>query len=341
MNTMIANTGRKCGSTPVSVRKQPRLQNTTSFSHTQPFSSRRDSLALSALPGTFLSTGVAQASEIFSTASTVVDSSSISLAVVGGLAIAGLGAVLVATDPQKRRSEQMAQTGGDESEAVKNYFNTVGFERWRKIYGETDEVNRVQLDIRNGHAKTVEKVLGWLYEEGGVEGVSVCDAGCGTGSLAVPLATRGATVSASDISAAMVGEAQKRYEEQIRWKVAPSVPPKFEAMGLESITGKYHTVTCLDVMIHYPQDRVNAMIDHLTSLCDNRLIISFAPYTIGYAVLKRIGELFPGPSKATRAYLHAESDVEAALARNGFKIVKREMTATSFYFSRLLEAVRE
>ena len=44
--------------------------------------------------------------------------------------------------------------------------------------------------------------------------------------------------------------------------------------------------------------------------------------------------------QATRAYLHAESDVEAALLRNGFKVVKREMTATSFYFSRLLEAVR-
>jgi hypothetical protein len=52
------------------------------------------------------------------------------------------------------------------------------------------------------------------------------------------------------------------------------------------------------------------------------------------------GELFPGPSKATRAYLHAEADVEAALQRCGFKVVKREMTATSFYFSRLLEAVK-
>ena len=32
---------------------------------------------------------------------------------------------------------------------VKNYFNTEGFERWRKIYGdETAEVNKVQLDIR-------------------------------------------------------------------------------------------------------------------------------------------------------------------------------------------------
>jgi hypothetical protein len=29
-----------------------------------------------------------------------------------------------------------------------NYFNKEGFERWRKIYGETSDVNKVQLDIR-------------------------------------------------------------------------------------------------------------------------------------------------------------------------------------------------
>jgi len=45
-------------------------------------------------------------------------------------------------------------------------------------------------------------------------------------------------------------------------------------------------------------------------------------------------------AQATRAYLHAEADVEASLEREGFKVVKREMTATNFYFSRLLEAVR-
>jgi capsular polysaccharide biosynthesis protein len=35
-----------------------------------------------------------------------------------------------------------------------------------------------------------------------------------------------------------------------------------------------------------------------------------------------------------------EEDVEAALERAGFKVVKKEMTATQFYFSRLFEAVR-
>jgi predicted RNA methylase len=39
----------------------------------------------------------------------------------------------------------------------------------------------VQLDIRQGHAQTVDKVLNWLQEEGGVKGTTICDAGCGTG----------------------------------------------------------------------------------------------------------------------------------------------------------------
>ncbi|GFH10692.1 uncharacterized protein HaLaN_06051 [Haematococcus lacustris] len=280
-----------------------------------------------------------QAAEMFSSAS--ADASSLTLAVGGGAAIAGLGALLIATDPQKRRSEQMQETGGNESEAVKKYFNTAGFERWRKIYGETDDVNKVQLDIRKGHAQTVDKVLKWLDEEGGVQGTTVADAGCGTGSLAIPLALRGAVVSASDISSAMVQEAQARFESAAKATGNTScTTPKFEALDLESVSGRYHTVTCLDVMIHYPQGRVDAMVRHLASLADTRLIVSFAPYTPYYAVLKRIGELFPGPSKATRAYLHAEEDVERALQAAGFKVVKREMTATSFYFSRLLEAVR-
>ena len=81
-------------------------------------------------------------------------------------------------------------------------------------------------------------------------------------------------------------------------------------MGLEEATGKYDMVTCIDVMIHYPKDRVDGMINHLASLSSKKLIISFAPKTLAYLILKRVGELFPGPSKATRAYLHDEADVE-------------------------------
>nr|GMC61254.1 magnesium protoporphyrin IX methyltransferase, chloroplastic [Ipomoea batatas] len=147
----------------------------------------------------------------------------------------------------------------------------------------TDDVNKVQLDIRLGHSRTVENVMKMLTDEGPLQGVTVCDAGCGTECLSIPLAKEGAIVSASDISVAMVAEAKKQ--------------------------------------------------------ADNRLILSFAPKTFYYDLLKRIGELFPGPSKAPRAYLHTEADVERALTRVGWRIRRRGLITTQFYFAKVVEAV--
>ena len=46
------------------------------------------------------------------------------------------------------------------------------------------------------------------------------------------------------------------------------------------------------------------------------------------------------PWQATRAYLHGEKEVEAALNKAGFKVQRRDLTKTSFYFSTLMEAKR-
>jgi len=100
-------------------------------------------------------------------------------------------------------------------------------------------------------------------------------------------------------------------------------------------------VICLDVLIHYPQNKAAEMIAHLSSIAQSRLIISFAPKTLALTALKKIGELFPGPSKTTRAYQHREADIIKILENNGFVINRTAMTSTSFYYSRLLEAVRK
>jgi len=94
----------------------------------------------------------------------------------------------------------------------------------------------------------------------------------------------------------------------------------------------------VDVLIHYPPERLDAMVGNLARLSKDRLILSFAPKTWYYVALKRLGELFPGKSKTTRAYLHEEETVESALRQAGFEVTRREMTSTNFYFSRLLEA---
>ena len=223
----------------------------------------------------------------------------------------------------------------DDKTVVKEYFNATGFDRWRKIYGDA-EVSKVQLDIRTGHQQTVDTVLSWLEADGNLAGLSICDAGCGVGSLSLPLAQSGAKVNASDISEKMVGEAQERAKDTF----GNSDNPTFAVQDLEALSGSYHTVICLDVLIHYPQDKAAQMISHLASLAESRLILSFAPKTFSLSILKKIGSFFPGASKATRAYLHREADIVKILESNGFTIGRQAMTSTRFYFSRLLEATR-
>ncbi len=223
----------------------------------------------------------------------------------------------------------------DDKAIVKEYFNAKGFDRWRNIYGD-GTVNKVQRDIRVGHQQTIEKVVKWLTDDGNLSNLSICDAGCGVGSLTIPLACEGATVFASDISSKMVGEAA----EKIKQAMKNPANVRLAVQDLESIRGEYDTVICLDVLIHYPTQDAAKMIAHLSSLAKSRLILSFAPKTPFLTVLKKIGEFFPGPSKATRAYQHKEEDIIKILQDNGFKVNRKEMTSTSFYYSRLLEAVR-
>ena len=225
-----------------------------------------------------------------------------------------------------------AETAAEKAE-VKGYFETTGFDRWNRIYSTSDDVNKVQRNIRIGHQKTVDNVLAWLQEQGGLEGRSFCDAGCGVGSLTLPLAQLGAgSIAASDLSAAMVQEAERRAGEL-------GVKPgqiSFLASDLESLEGRYDTVICLDVFIHYPQAPAEEMVRHLASMAERHLIVSFAPYTPLLALLKGIGQLFPGPSKTTRAYTLREAGIVAAAAEAGFKPMRRSLNQAPFYFSRLI-----
>jgi magnesium-protoporphyrin O-methyltransferase len=223
----------------------------------------------------------------------------------------------------------------DDKTIVREYFNATGFDRWRRIYGD-GEVNKVQQDIRIGHQQTVDTVVSWLKADNNLNNLSICDAGCGVGSLSIPLAEAGAQVYASDISEKMIGEAKEKAQAAL----GSNNNPTFAVQDLESLSGKYHTVICLDVLIHYPQEKAAEMLAHLASMAESRLILSFAPKTCLLTILKRIGEFFPGPSKTTRAYQHREKDIIAILEAKGFAIARNDMTSTRFYFSRILEATK-
>lgn len=233
--------------------------------------------------------------------------------------------------------DQLLEQTKAEKQEVKGYFESTGFDRWNRIYSDSDDVNKVQRNIRIGHQKTVDEVLAWLKEQGNLAGRSFCDAGCGVGSLTLPLAELGAgSIAASDLSEAMVKEAERRANEAGVQKGQIS----FLASDLESLSGRYNTVVCLDVFIHYPQEPAEEMVRHLCSLCEERLIVSFAPFTPVLALLKGIGQLFPGPSKTTRAYTLREEGIVRAAMACGFQPMRRSLNTAPFYFSRLIEFKR-
>lgn len=107
-------------------------------------------------------------------------------------ALATMAASVQGFAPQATRvsSMKLSSTVDDKTE-VREYFNTEGFNRWNKIYSESDEVNSVQLDIRTGHDQTIQKIINWVKDDGDIKGKTVCDCGCGVGSLAIPLAQMG------------------------------------------------------------------------------------------------------------------------------------------------------
>ncbi|MGQ9836600.1 MAG: magnesium protoporphyrin IX methyltransferase [Cyanobacteriota bacterium] len=220
----------------------------------------------------------------------------------------------------------------EEKSIVRDYFNSIGFDRWRRIYGE-DEVNFVQRDIRSGHARAIATVLEWL---GDPSGLRICDAGCGVGSLSLPLAAKGAQVFASDISEQMVKEARRRQQIEL----GSSENPQFQVSDLEELRGEYDAVICLDVMIHYPEADALRMLEHLTRLAQSRLIFSFAPKTPLLTLLKKVGEFFPGSSKTTRAYQHREAILVSKLTELGWKVQQRQAIRSRFYFTWILDLVR-
>ena len=221
-----------------------------------------------------------------------------------------------------------------EKNEVKEYFNGTGFDRWKRIYSKSEEVNTVQKNIRKGHQKTVDDVILWIKKNPQLLKSSICDAGCGVGSLTVPLLKLGIKdIQVSDISSSMITETKNRIKEL----GISSNKIKFKVSDLENLSGSFDFVICLDVFIHYPQPVAEEMVKHLCDLSKESLIVSFAPYTPFLAILKNIGKFFPGPSKTTRAYTLREEGIINAAKEKGFVVVQKKLNQAPFYFSKLIE----
>jgi magnesium-protoporphyrin O-methyltransferase len=78
-------------------------------------------------------------------------------------------------------------------------------------------------------------------------------------------------------------------------------------------------------LVLWAQDKMAQMVGHLAGLSKKRLILSFAPSTPYYEVLKRIGEFFPKGSKVRNSICDGSQRVDSLLERS----IRADITITS------------
>jgi magnesium-protoporphyrin O-methyltransferase len=224
-----------------------------------------------------------------------------------------------------------------ETGRVQSYFDGKGFERLSVIYGE-EPCTGFRRAVRQGHRQVVETVLSWLCPRNPGEHQTVLDAGCGTGSLSIPLAQAGVRVDGIDFSERMIESAKDRAR---RLGLAGG-RLAFHVRDLNSICQPYDTIVCIDVFARYSTEDAVEMLRHLSSLARERLVFTFTPKTVLDSLWRAIGAVCATRSQALPLYTHRREAIVKALESYGWTVHREAMFSAGFrsYFCRLVETRR-
>ncbi len=224
---------------------------------------------------------------------------------------------------------------------LETYFDRTALDAWAALTSDAP-VSRIRATVRAGRDAMRGVLLDWL--PGDMTGLSLLDAGCGTGALAVAAARRGARVTAIDISAQLVAiardRAPARFDDEgvaggsIDWRVG-------DMLGRDAPLGSFDHVVAMDSLIHYPAADIVATVAALAGRTRRSLAFTFAPRTPLLAAMHTAGKLFPRGDRAP-----AIIPVTAATLRQGFASAlpgwagRTERVSGGFYTSQALELVR-
>lgn len=218
---------------------------------------------------------------------------------------------------------------------IQSYFDGAGFESLHLVYGD-EACGGFRSAIRRGHREVVETVVAWLGSPQGFDTRSILDAGCGTGSLAVPLALAGAQVDAIDFSAKMIEAAKERAS---RAQVSPD-RLRFTVGDLSSVRESYDAVVCIDVFARYSTEMSMGFLKELCSLARSRTIFTFTPKKTMDPIWLAIGGLVAKRRQAPPLYTHSKDAIENTLQTLGWTIHRRAQISAGWksYFCCLVEA---
>ena len=214
---------------------------------------------------------------------------------------------------------------------IETYFDRTAVGAWEKLTSDAP-VSGVRARVRAGRDAMRTTLLSYLPDD--LRGVTILDAGCGTGALAVAAAERGAKVTAIDLSPQLVGVARERLPKDldVTFLSGDMLDPKL---------GKFDYIVAMDSIIHYRTPDMINIIAGLSKMASKGMVFSFPPRTIPLAVLWGVGKLFPRGDKSPAIEPQPPKALRNALSKiENFKLGRSHRVATGFYISEAQELIR-
>lgn len=214
---------------------------------------------------------------------------------------------------------------------IETYFDRTAVGAWEKLTSDAP-VSGVRARVRAGRDEMRATLLSYLPTD--LRGVTILDAGCGTGALAVEAAKRGAKVTAIDLSPQLVAVARERLPAglDVTFLSGDMLDPEL---------GRFDYVIGMDSIIHYTSKDMINIIEALSRMATKAMIFSYPPRTIPLAVLWGVGKLFPRGDKSPAIEPQPPKKLRAALAKiEGVKLGRTHRVATGFYISEAQELLR-
>ena len=219
-------------------------------------------------------------------------------------------------------------------QALETYFDSTARQAWIDLTSDA-KVSGIRATVRAGRDAMRATLLSWLPND--LRRTTLLDAGCGTGSLAVAAACRGAEVTGIDVAAGLVEVARDRTPSfighgRIHWRSGDMLDPAL---------GTFAHVVAMDSLIHYqPEDLVDA-VAQLAQRTTGSILFTFAPRTRLLTAMQEVGKYFPKGDRSPAIVPVAEDDVQERLSRlPGWSIGRTQRISSGFYKSQALELVR-
>jgi magnesium-protoporphyrin O-methyltransferase len=213
---------------------------------------------------------------------------------------------------------------------IETYFDRTAVKAWERLTSDAP-VSGVRARVRAGREEMRSTLLSYLPDN--LKGVTILDAGCGTGALAVAAAERGAKVTAIDLSPQLVAVARERLPNSldVTFLSGDMLDPRL---------GTFDYVVAMDSIIHYRTPDMIDIISGLSKMATMGMMFSFPPRTLPLAMLWGVGKLFPRGDKSPAIEPQPPRKLRAALSRiENMKLGRSHRVATGFYISEAQELI--